>query len=159
MVTKSLGVSGPKSFIKLYTPHGAKLFSLQFCQYFLWRPNPNKSVHLFSFQRGVLYGILSGLLIVLRGVSLCEISPCLKQQRVRKVNLSALASLDSLPGVLHSVLVDNVSDQRRPLYQYLYLSSVKRPSICTINIKTQSKNEEKHVSNFCLHPYSFLMLF
>lgn len=41
--------------------------------YFLWRLNPNKSFHLFSFQRSVHFGILSGVLIVLRGVSLCEI--------------------------------------------------------------------------------------
>lgn len=43
--------------------------------YFLWRLNPNKRFHLFSFQRSVHFGILSGVLIVLRGVSLCEIFP------------------------------------------------------------------------------------
>ncbi len=43
--------------------------------YFLRRLNPNKSFHLFSFQRSVHFGILSGVLVVLRGVSLCEIFP------------------------------------------------------------------------------------
>ncbi len=57
--------------------------------YFLRRLNPNKSFHLFSFQRSVHFGILSGVLVVLRGVSLCEIFPlpktteCGKKWRVR----------------------------------------------------------------------------
>jgi len=51
------------------------VYSDGFRLYFLWRLNPNTSFHLFSFPRSVHFGILSGLLIVLRGASLCEIFP------------------------------------------------------------------------------------
>lgn len=70
----------------------------QFGYYLLLNPSPNKSFHLFSFQKDVLSGILSDVVIVLRGVSLCVISPCLKQQCFRRVKLSTAGALDSPPG-------------------------------------------------------------
>lgn len=71
----------------------------QFGYCLLLKPSPNKSFHLFSFHRDVLSGILSDVVIILRGVSLCEISPCLKQHCFRRVKLSTAVALDSLPGL------------------------------------------------------------
>lgn len=70
--------------------------------YFLWRLNPNTSFHLFSFPRSVHFGILSGLLIVLRGVSLCEIFPLPKTTECGKRwgGLPTLAFLDFHPSLL-----------------------------------------------------------
>lgn len=55
-----------------------------FWLYFLWRLNPNKRFNLFSFQRSVHFGILSGVLIVLEEFHCVKSFPCLKQQNVGK---------------------------------------------------------------------------
>lgn len=72
--------------------------------YFLWRLKPNKRFHLFSFQRSVHFGILSGVLIVLRGVSLCEIFPLPKTTECGKrwgcEGVPTLAFLDFHPSLL-----------------------------------------------------------
>lgn len=109
--------------------------------YFLWRLNPNKSFHLFFFQRSVHFGILSGVLIVLRGVSLCEIFPLPKTTECgKRWGVPTLAFLDFHPSLLQLMWFQPWTGQFSLPLSYIDVRSFSSNLICH-SIRGWTQNE------------------